>query len=278
MRNLKLILQYIGTGYCGWQIQPNGPTVQETLQDILSKTLHEKITLTAAGRTDSGVHALGQVANFKTEHEMGASTLLRALNAQLPEDIAVLNLMEVPENFHALRGAAAKTYTYLILHSVHKKPFLTPLTWRQYEDLDLDSIQDCLDHLIGKHDFRAFCASDSSAATTVREILHAGLQRIPIRELGNSMRGIFGLTDFIPPLGEEDTFHPEDPEDYLLAISFKGRGFLKHMVRNLIGTLRDVGTGKLSVDGFQAIMESQDRRQAGVTAPAKGLFMVKVEY
>lgn len=278
MRTFKLTLQYIGTAYCGWQVQPNGTSIQGTLQKVLSKTLREKITVIGAGRTDSGVHALAQVAHFRTTHALPVEILHKALNAQLPDDIAVIGLEEVAEDFHSLFSAKLKNYTYLILQSPKPYPLLTPFVWRRWGEFDWESVEECLELIQGTHDFRSFCASDTSAKTTTREITQAHLQQVSLQNLGNSLLGLLGLSSLISPLGAEASFHPEASAEQLVALSFQGRGFLKHMVRNLMGTLMDVAQGRTSVAEFENILAAKNRRVAGVTAPPQGLFLVKVEY
>ena len=277
MRNIKLVLQYVGSHYSGWQVQPNGPTIQAILQEHLEKTLKEKIIVIAAGRTDAGVHALGQVAHFKTSNEMDLDTLHRALNAQLPEDIAVLSLEEVGEAFHAQRSAVAKTYLYLILMSRQKNPFLKPYAWRLYGELDQGAMEECLKAIEGEIDFKAFCAADSCAKTTVRRLFRSRLQVFPLSEMEHRLVDLVGLSDWKGPLEVFNHHHP-DHVARLWAISFRGEGFLKHMVRNIIGTLVEVGQGKRSVAEFHQILASKDRRQAGPTAPPQGLFLLNVEY
>lgn len=278
MRNIKLTLQYLGTHYCGWQIQPNGPTIQELLQKVLEKTLQEKIIIIGAGRTDAGVHALGQVAHFKTQHAMDIGTLWRALNAQLPEDIAVLAVEEAPEKFHAQKDALSKTYCYCLLNTEQKIPFLYPYTWRIFGDLDLDEMNQSAAMLPGQHDFRSFCAADSTAKTFIRRILEVNLRQIPLADLGNSLLDLFGLAGMISVLGAQKSFHPEKPDGAIVVFSVKGEGFLKHMVRNIVGTLVEVGRGKINAEDFRRVFLSRDRTQAGITAPAKGLFLIKTDY
>jgi tRNA pseudouridine38-40 synthase len=278
LRNIKLLIQYRGTNFHGWQFQPAGPTLQELFQNILSEICHEKITLIAASRTDSGVHALAQVAHFQTEHLIDLATLHRALNARLPADVAVTSVEEVPLNFHAQRDARAKTYCYLILNSDHKFPFLSPYTWKLYGFLDLDEMHQCLEMLVGEHDFNAFKAADSTAKTSVRRLEAVCIQRLSLKDFGNSMIGMLGLSSLLTPLGAEAEFHPTDAAPTLIAINLKGQGFLKHMVRNIVGTVVDVGLGKITAEDFRRVFESRDRTQAGRTAPAQGLFLVEVEY
>ncbi len=264
MRNIKITIQYIGTNYVGWQVQPQGPSIQGVLQEILSELLHEKIIVTGSGRTDSGVHALAQVANFKTTHSMDIETIQRALNAKLPWHISILKIEEVDAEFHAQKNATSKTYSYFILHSDQKIPLLSSYSWRLYGELDLKKMEECLKMLVGRHDFNAFKAADSTAKTSIREIQSAKLSswRNPGSIFINSSSSIN-----LPFLNSS-----------LITITLQGRGFLKHMVRNIVGTLVEVGQGKTSVDEFRRIFESKDRTQAGKTAPAWGLFLVEVEY
>ena len=279
MRKIKLLIQYQGTNYRGWQLQPEGPTIQELLQDILSEICHEKITVFGSGRTDSGVHALAQVAHFSTSHEIDLETLHRALNAKLPHDVVVLSVEVAAPDFDAQRSAKQKTYSYFLLHSDHKSPFLSSFSWRVYGDLDLEGMQECLDMLVGEHDFASFKAADSTAKTSIRRIEAARLQRVPLRDLGNSLMGLFGLAGVIPTLGAEDNFHPvEEGGPALIVISLKGPGFLKHMVRNIVGTLLEVGLRRIGVEEFKNILEARDRTKAGATAPPWGLFLIKVDY
>lgn len=279
MRKIKLVIQYQGTQYQGWQVQPTGPTIQGIFEEILSEICHEKITLIGSGRTDSGVHALAQVAHFSTTHGIDLVTLHRALNAKLPYDIVVLSVEEAPEGFDAQKSAKRKTYTYFLLHSDHKSPFLSSFSWRVWGDLDLESMQECLDMLVGKHDFASFKAADSTAKTSIRTIEAASLQRVPLRDVGNSLMGLFGIAGMLPALGGDDNFHPEEEGGMgLIAVTLQGPGFLKHMVRNIVGTLLEVGLRRMTVEEFQKVLAARDRTLAGATAPAWGLFLVKVDY
>lgn len=278
MRKIKLVIQYQGTNYQGWQVQPTGPTIQGIFEEILGEICHEKVVLIGSGRTDSGVHALAQVAHFSTSHGIDLPTLHRALNAKLPYDVVVLSAEEAQEGFDAQKSAKRKTYTYFLWHSDHKSPFLSSFSWRVWGDLDLEGMQECLDMLVGEHDFASFKAADSTAKTSVRRIEAARLQRVPLRDIGNSLMGLFGLAGLLPSLGADDTFHPEEGGPALIAITLQGPGFLKHMVRNIVGTMLEVGLGRIGVDGFRTIFEARDRTQAGATAPAWGLFLVRVDY
>ncbi|MDL1872798.1 tRNA pseudouridine(38-40) synthase TruA [Deltaproteobacteria bacterium PRO3] len=279
MRKIKLVIQYQGTQYQGWQVQPTGPTIQGIFEEILGEICHEKVVLIGSGRTDSGVHALAQVAHFSTSHGIDLETLHRALNAKLPYDIVVLSVAEAPGAFDAQKSAKRKTYTYFFLHSDHKSPFLSSYSWRVWGDLDLEGMQECLDMLVGEHDFASFKAADSTAKTSVRRIEAARLQRVPLRDVGNSLMGLFGLAGILPALGAEDSFHPEaEAGPALIAVTLQGPGFLKHMVRNIVGTLLEVGLRRIGVEEFREILAARDRTRAGATAPAWGLFLVQVEY
>lgn len=277
MRNIKMVLQYVGTHYNGWQVQPNGPTIQAILQEILQQTLKEKINVIASGRTDSGVHALAQTAHFRTSNDMDLETLHRALNAQLPEDIAVLSLEEVDEGFHAQKNAVAKTYLYLILVSRQKNPFLKPYAWRLYGEFNREAMEECLKEIVGEHDFKAFCAADSGAKTSSRRLFSSRLQVFPLSEMEHRLVDLVGLGNWKGPLEILNHHHP-DRIARLWAISFRGAGFLKHMVRNIVGTVVEVGQGKRSVEDFKRILGGKDRRLAGPTAPPQGLFLLNVEY
>ncbi len=278
MRNIRLTLQYLGTSFHGWQIQPQGITIQALLKQLLEKLLHESITVLGAGRTDSGVHALGQVAHFKTTHPMDLPTLHRALNAQLPPAVAVTNVEEVPLSFHSTRDALEKTYVYFLLHSQQKIPFLEKLTWRRFGSWDPQAVRECLQQIEGLHDFSAFRGSDSKTKTSEREILQARLVWLPFEDLKKVFEIFLGKPVQSVPPWEQLFQDPVEDVPGLWIFSFRGKGFLKHMVRNLVGTLVDVGEGKRSSGQFREIFASKDRRLAGITAPARGLFLFQVKY
>lgn len=278
MRTLKLLIQYIGGSYHGWQVQPNGRTIQGVFEEILEKLFHQKTVLFGSGRTDAGVHALAQVAHLRTEHGMDVDTLRRALNDHLPDNISVLSVEEVDASFDAQRGARLKTYSYFILNSSTPHAFLAPFTWRIFGDLEWDEMGLCLEKLVGRHDFAAFKAADSTAKTSVRTLQTAALHRVSLRDFAAGLAGNLGLGGLLGPLSAEDSFHPEENEGSIAALHFQGEGFLKHMVRNIVGTVALAGRGRIDAGEFQRIFESKDRTQAGPTAPARGLFLVSVDY
>ncbi len=245
MRRILLTLTYDGTAYRGFQIQPNGPTIQSVTEEALSRLLQEPVRLRAAGRTDAGVHAREQVVDFAVSGNRPPETILRGGNALLPPDIRILSAGEVPLSFDARRHAKEKEYRYFLhLHPV-ASPFFSRHAWHIEKPLDLDSIREGLAHIVGEHDFASFQGQGCTATTTVRTIVLA--------ELGE--------------------LHPP-----LRFIAISGGGFLRHMVRNVVGTLVDVGKGRYPPERVRELFSLRDRSAAGPTAPALGLFLWKVTY
>ncbi len=258
MRNLKITLEYDGAGYYGWQVQTRAHnTLQATLEKTLSKILKEKIDLIGSGRTDSGVHALAQVANFRTKSAIPADKLQRALNALLPHDIVVTSIEEAPYNFHAIRSIKSKVYRYFILNRSYSSELLAGRAYFYNLPLDIKLMRQAAAALVGRHDFKSFCASASSAKSTVRTIKKIDIRRIPYDPLYLSLK---------------------PKERPLIIIDIESEGFLYNMVRNIVGTLIDVGRGRLGVQSVKRILHSKDRRSAGPTAPAQGLFLLKINY
>ncbi len=260
MPRVKLTLQYKGTNYHGWQTQPNGLSVQEVLEKTLSRILNQKIHVVAAGRTDAGVHALGQVCHFDLSDSPIPEKLFLGLNSLLPPDIAIIDVQIVPETFHAQKSVRKKIYDYFIFNSPIHSPFLKDTVWQVPYKLDIARMKQAARLLVGEHDFRAFCASGSSVKTTVRRIYG-----VKISVGANFM--------FAHLMGRR-----QDSPLRMIKISVTGNGFLKQMVRNIVGTLVDVGKGRTTLMQFKKILKSQDRRRAGMTAPAKGLFLRGVIY
>lgn len=244
-KNYKLVLEYDGTNYHGWQRQKGVLTIQEVVETRLAIMTQAPVRLLGAGRTDAGVHARGQVANFLSETKISPERLLRGLNSLLPGDIVGLELTEVPLEFHARFRARSKVYEYRI----HNGP-VAPALGRQYhwhisQSLGWDSMEKCLRLLEGRHDFASFQATGSSVRNSERVIFSTRI----------------AATD-----------------EHLWAITTEADGFLRHMVRNIVGTLVEVGRGKLTVEEFSAIVAARDRKQAGMTAPARGLCLLEVCY
>lgn len=244
LRNLKIIIEYEGTRYHGWQVQPNGVSIQEKIEETLERLTGERSRVTASGRTDAGVHAEAQVAHFKTESPMGCRELHRGLNALLPDDIVVREIEEAPPEFHARYSARGKSYRYAILNRPFGSAFERERCWHIPYPLNLRAMREAGAFFLGKKDFSAFQASDCVAKHPYREI-----RRLEIE----------GGGDWI-------------------TIFVSGDAFIKHMVRNIVGTLVEVGRGKMDPSEVKRILESGDRRRAGPTAPARGLFLVSVDY
>ncbi len=245
MRHIRLVVEYDGTTLCGWQRQDNGPTVQQHLEETLAKLLQHEVRVTGASRTDSGVHARGQVAMFSTEKPIALHGIRRGLNSLLPDTIAIRDVAEVDESFHPRHSATGKHYRYTIFNSPSRSPRWRDRAWHVPESLDRDAMRAGAAHLIGEHDFSAFRAAGCTAQTTIRRIDSIDLT--------------------------------EGPED-LLFIDVRGNAFLRNMVRIVAGTLGDVGLGRLTAAQVAEILASKDRTKGGRTAPAHGLELVEVRY
>jgi tRNA pseudouridine38-40 synthase len=255
MRQIKLILQYDGTGYSGWQVQAQGTTIQGLLEKALAEITGSPTRLTGAGRTDAGVHAFAQTAAFSTISEHEADVFLRALNAKLPDDIRVISSEEVPEDFHPRYSAHNKTYSYLISFHGLYAVFLKRYSWHMSYSLNYDALKEGAVYLMGEHDFSSFRASGCSSKHPLRKIIHLQIKKLD-------------SVDFIG-------FQCNAP---LIKISITANAFLRHMVRNIVGTLVEIGRGKIPPEQMKTILEARDRRIAGKTAPACGLFLEKIQY
>jgi len=244
MRNIQLIISYRGTHYCGWQIQPNGISIQEVITKGIKELTGEPVNLTASGRTDARVHAMQQSANFLTASTIPPDQFFRALNTKLPPDIRILSSKECHEDFHSRYDAKGKSYLYKIYESDVASPFDSDLAFHISQSLDWQAMQEAAAYFIGEHDFRAFMASGSSVKNTVRTI-------------------------------EAISFAKKAD---IWEITFKGSGFLYNMVRIMVGTLYEVGTHRISPMEISGIILGLDRSKAGVTAPAHGLYLKEVFY
>lgn len=247
MQKYKLIIAYDGTHYSGWQVQANALSVQSLVQKALETALRSSIALTGSGRTDSGVHALGQVAHFSTEGSIDLFRLRASLNALLPEDIRILEIEAAPEAFHARYSATGKTYHYHIQIDGPINPFKRLYSYKVFHKVDLALLKEAARLFIGTHDFSSFAhEADKGSAS-----------RDPVRTLTR--------LDVV-----------EEPNGFRLE--FEGNGFLHKMVRNITGTLLDISYGKIPLEELPAIFAAKDRRIAGRTAPPHGLFLAKVHY
>ncbi|WP_425397773.1 tRNA pseudouridine(38-40) synthase TruA [Aeoliella sp.] len=246
-RWLKLTVAYDGTAYAGWQIQPAQPTVQSTLMQAWQAITGEEVTLTASGRTDAGVHALGQVVGLRTNTALECERLVQALNAKLPEDVVVTQVETAPAGFHATHDALRKLYRYQI-HNSRVRPLMDRrYRWHLPQTLDVSAMQAAADLMVGRHDFACFETTGSERSSTVRTLTHV--------EVGQG-----------------------GAEGEKIDIDVEGDGFLYNMVRGIAGTLVEVGRGAREPQWISEVLASRDRRTAGPNAPAHGLVLVRVTY
>lgn len=244
-KNFKLTIEYDGTHYHGWQVQPNGVSIQQEIESALQTMTRQKVKLLGSGRTDAGVHALGQVANFTCHTTITREAFHKGLNSILPDDIVIRHITEVPLQFHARFNAKSKCYRYHILNRPVPSAIDRHHTWWIRSPLDLPAMAAAAGHIIGRHDFKAFEGAGSPRSHTCRHIMAAG-------------------------------FRGQTPGR--ITFDVRADGFLRYMVRNLVGTLVDVGLGKMPPDQMERILDSKDRAQASATAPARGLFLIEVDY
>jgi tRNA pseudouridine38-40 synthase len=245
LRNIRLVLAYDGTNYNGWQRQAAGTTLQGLLEEKIRMMVDEPVSLIASGRTDAGVHALEQVCNFKTRTALDCGIIRKGLNAVLPRDVFIRAVEEAPLDFHARYHARSKLYEYRILNRAERDPFGRHYHWHIPHPLDQGAMRECLAMITGMHDFSAFRSSGSRNVNPVRTVLRAGLT---------------------------------GPECGLLRIEMQADGFLRHMVRNIVGTMVAVGLGRMDPEGFRTVLASGDRQRAGLKAPPQGLFLMRVFY
>ena len=244
-KNIMLVLEYDGTRYHGWQRQKKDPTIQAILEDCIEMMTKESITLIGSGRTDAGVHALHQVCNFNTKTTIDPESIQKGLNSLLPDDIFIKKADYAPLDFHSRYSAKSKIYEYRIWARHEPNTFLRGLVWHIREILDVQSMKDCMALLVGRHDFSSFKSTGSGSRDPNRDMLKA--------ELHGSEEGI-------------------------LSFTFEANGFLRHMVRNIVGTIVDVGRGRVQLDEFKEIFQSKNRQMAGIKAPPQGLFLKMVKY
>jgi tRNA pseudouridine38-40 synthase len=263
LRNIRLTLAYDGANYAGWQIQPNQPTVQGTIEAAIHRLTGEQVSLLAAGRTDSGVHALGQVANFFSESSIPAEKWRPALQAKLPPDIVIRESIEAPPEFHATFAARSKRYRYVIRNSRIDDPFLRRFAWRIGADLDVEAMNAAAACLVGTHDFRSFESHWPNTSHSVRTMTEAGVFRAPSWALWS--------------LGAAAD-HASNADQTFVVFEIVGDGFLYNMVRAIVGSLANVGRGSWTPAQFQQTLLALDRDRAGETAPAQGLYLVSVDY
>src|SRR6266567_889831 len=250
MRNIKLILSYDGAGFSGWQVQPDVPTIQGTLASAIGRITGEKVLPQGSGRTDAGVHAIAQVVTFATESVIPIANLVIALNDILPASIRVLDVKVVPPEFHARKSARSKTYRYRMYRNAICPPFLARYVWHYPYPLDEVAMCAAASLIEGEHDFTSFAAVDPERALE--------------RDGSSNVRRVFS------------SIWQREGDEFIYEV--RGNGFLHHMVRNLVGTFLLVGKGTLKARDVTRILEAKNRCAAGATAPASGLYLVKVEY
>ena len=239
------MLEYDGAGYCGWQRQPDRPSIQQRVEEALAHVLGTgRVPVIASGRTDAGVHALGQVASFRTEVERQPRNLLQGMNVQLPDDIAVVEAAPARSDFHAQRSATGKLYRYVIRQGPGRSALRRGRHWGVRWPLDVEGMSRALQHLVGEHDFTSFRASGCSAQSPVRRLARAEIR----------------------PVADE------------LWFELYGEGFLRHMVRNIVGSALEVGRGRQPSGWLAELRDARDRTLGGRTAPGCGLYLVRVDY
>lgn len=269
MRSVKLTLAYDGTAYAGWQVQQGETTVQEVLERAIEKITGESLRVIASGRTDAGVHALGQVVGFRTETHLSADVLRRALNAELPHDVAVLEAVEANESFHPIRDAVRKRYRYVIDDGPVRDVFRRRYCWHYPGQLDEAAMARAAQALEGKHDFSSFETSGAQRKDSLRTIYELRVER-----------GRGGGPGIAEPreCGRSQAGQGRGGQPSLITIEVEADGFLYNMVRAIVGTLVEVGRGAKDEAWVAEVLAAQDRCRAGPTAPAHGLFLVRVDY
>ncbi len=282
MPSFRITIAYDGTDFVGWQRQASGTSIQGLLEEALRALDERDVAVTGAGRTDAGVHALGQVAAFSVTRALPADVIARALNARLPDAVRILAAVEVPPSFHPRFDARAKTYRYRIWNGDVLSPFERRYAWHRTGALNVDAMQQAAQLLAGEHDFAAFQSAGTDVATTVREVIASRVTTTCTIERTTTARtetdGTHGIESTLPVVSVD-----RDPVGALrggalLVYNITGTGFLRHMVRTIVGSLVEIGCGRRPIEWMTHVLESRDRAQAGPTAPAMGLFLVGVDY
>ena len=278
MKRVMLTVAYDGTNYHGWQIQPNGETIEGVLNRCLSELLGEKIEVVGASRTDSGVHAMGNVAVFDTMSPIPADKISYALNRYLPEDIRIQKSEEVLQEFHPRHCASRKTYEYRIYCAPFPMPIKRLYSYYTYVELDVDLISQASVYLLGEHDFKSFCSTEAQVESTVRQIDSIQIWQEGSEANGKSAAVSNGTAGICERVNTDHNTGCIDRIGHEIVIRVTGRGFLYNMVRIIAGTLMEVGRGHIEPQEMKKILEAKDRQAAGPTAPACGLTLVGIEY
>jgi tRNA pseudouridine38-40 synthase len=245
MRNIRLIIEYDGTGYAGWQVQKDLPTIQGSLVNAIKELTGEEVVVSGASRTDAGVHALAQTANFQTTSSIPERGIQQGLNSILPGEIVIKEVSAVPHEFDSRRDSKGKTYLYKLINRPYPSALLKRYSWFVFKPLNVELMKEATRFFIGEKDFSSFRAADSDAPHSIREVT---------------------------------SFEIFEKDDGLIEFEVKGTAFLRHMVRIMVGTAVTVGKGSIKPEDVTRIIEARDRTQAPMTAPPQGLFLTKVEY
>ncbi len=268
MQKLAARISYVGTGFCGWQKQYGSaaggdPSIGQLFEDTLAGIVSEKVSVVGSGRTDSGVHASGQVVHFTLrDREWDPGVIQRALNSRLPTSIRVIRVAQVPLEFHAQRSALKKQYSYYFQQGPSALPYCEPYSWWIHRRLEREAMQQALDHLVGEKDFKVFQSRGAKPGPTVRQILEARAEWVPLPQ---GLPGAWAA----PSDGQEFGF---------VRVKLIGTGFLKQMVRSIAGTLLQVGEGRRDPDSFGELLRTQERSRVGPTAPGRALWLEQVWY
>lgn len=269
VRTIRMTLAYDGTNYCGWQVQPNGVSLQEAVERALSQFTHEPVRVVASGRTDAGVHAVGQVVSFETTSTAPCRAFVQGLPIHLPDDVVVREASEAEAGFNARFDAKSKWYRYVIHNSVIRSPFLRTNALWQRSHLDDEAMGSAANVLVGTHDFRCFETNWPNRSSSVRTISRSQVSRLSSWQVWNSDSGPDVARDSEPRAETDLPF---------LCFDVEADGFLYNMVRAIVGTLIHVGRGRWTADDMRRIVEKGDRALAGETAPAHGLYLMRVDY
>lgn len=259
MQRIRLTIEYNGTAYCGWQIQDNGLAVQQVVTEAVQSMVGHEVTVLGSSRTDSGVHALGQVAHFDTDVDIPPFGFLRGLNTVLPSDIRVIDVAEAAPRFHSQRDAKGKWYRYVIYNSPHASAMLANKTWHRFRPMDVTFMHEVSQYLVGEHDFSAYCAYDDQNKSKVRTITDMQWSVLAPSEWAT-------VVGPMPNVGK------------MIVCDIRGGGFLKQMVRNIVGTIVEVGEGRRPPESVKQALDARVRGAAGVCAPPDGLYLVQVVY
>jgi len=260
MRRIAIKLEYDGADFDGWQLQDGGRTVQGALETAVQKATGAggRVVVQGASRTDAGVHAQGQVAHFDTESALEPAVLVRAINHWLPQDVSCLQAADASQDFHARFSARGKLYCYRVLLSAQRRPLIERYCVRVFMPVELSAMQACAQHILGEHDFASFASESDGAEKTVRTVARS--EWVMSADIPEQSRG----------------WHPDSTNEIQYLV--EADGFLYNMVRALVGTMLEVGRGKITVEGFARALDARDRKAAGPTAPAHGLTLVRVNY